>query len=244
MDRSIDRWIDPIDRCDGTGRSDRSIRRRASVQIAVGLARSMYSSSYSYSSVSSLARWHRGGRRSRTTRGRRRADDIVGIPSSSRATTTGTSDDSSGGGGDESDDDDVVKSSMMMMSSLNDEERVMMETIAGRCAMVGYAVGATREATEATTMAAQTGTGAMEALVCVCVVAWASVKPFEFNPQEYDRNPMNLKGKSGMSGFLAMEALNLNCDVERAHGRMAMVGFAGTALIELVLGRGVFGGVW
>lgn len=231
----MDRSIDP---CDGTGRSDRSIRRRASVQIAVGLARSMYSSS-SYSSVSSLARWHRGGRRSRTTRGRRRADGVI----PSRATTTGTSDDSSGGG-DESDDDDVVKSSMMMMSSLNDEERVMMETIAGRCAMVGYAVGAMREATEATTMAAQTGTGAMEALVCVCVVAWASVKPFEFNPQEYDRNPMNLKGKSGMSGFLAMEALNLNCDVERAHGRMAMVGFAGTALIELVLGRGVFGGGW
>ncbi len=133
---------------------------------------------------------------------------------------------------------------MMMMSSLNDEERVMMETIAGRCAMVGYAVGAMREATEATTMAAQTGTGATDALVCVCVIAWASVKPFEFNPQEYDRNPMNLKGKSGMSGFLAMEALNLNCDVERAHGRMAMVGFAGTALIELVLGRGVFGGGW
>ena len=38
---------------------------------------------------------------------------------------------------------------------------------------------------------------------------------------------MNLKGKRGMSGFLAMEALNLNCGVERAHGRMAMVGFAG-----------------
>ena len=131
------------------------------------------------------------------------------------------------------------------MSSLNDEERVMIETIAGRCAMVGYAVGASREATEATTMFAQTTTGlrsAMEILVVACVVAWASVKPFEFNPQEYDRNPMNLKGKSGMSGFLAMEALNLNCDVERAHGRMAMVGFAGTALIELVLGRGVFGG--
>ena len=170
---------------------------------------------------------------------RRRADGII----TSRA-TTGTSDDPSDGD-DESDDtsdDDVVLSSMM--SSLNDEERVMMETIAGRCAMVGYAVGASREATEATTMAAQTQTGAIDILVCVCVVAWASVKPFEFNPQEYDRNPMNLKGKSGISGFLAMEALNLNCDVERAHGRMAMVGFAGTALIELVLGRGVFGGGW
>ena len=129
------------------------------------------------------------------------------------------------------------------MSALNDEQRVMIETIAGRCAMVGYAVGATREATEATTtFAAATPRSAMEILVVACVVAWASVKPFEFNPQEYDRNPMNLKGKSGMSGFLAMEALNLNCDVERAHGRMAMVGFAGTALIELVLGRGVFGG--
>ena len=128
------------------------------------------------------------------------------------------------------------------MSTLNDEQRVMMETIAGRCAMVGYAVGATREATEATTFARMTPRSAMEILVVACVVAWASVEPFEFNPQEYDRNPMNLKGKSGMSGFLAMEALNLNCDVERAHGRMAMVGFAGTALIELVLGRGVFGG--
>ena len=39
------------------------------------------------------------------------------------------------------------------MSTLNDEQRVMMETIAGRCAMVGYAAGAWREATEATTRA-------------------------------------------------------------------------------------------
>ena len=119
-----DGWIDAMDRCDGTGRRDRSIRRRASVQIAVGLARSMVSSSSSYSSVSSLARWHRGGRRSRTTRGRRRANDIVvGIPSSSRA-TAGTSDDSKDGGGDESDDtsdDDVVSS--MMSSSRESIER-------------------------------------------------------------------------------------------------------------------------
>ena len=177
-------------------------------------------------------------------------NDIITSTTSSRA-TTGTSDDSSSEGDDtvqsddaSDDDDDSSASVSSMLTELNDEERVMMETIAGRCAMVGYAVGATREVTEATTMAAQTGTGAMEALVCVCVVAWASVKPFEFNPQEYDRNPMNLKGKRGMSGFLAMEALNLNCDVERAHGRMAMVGFAGTALLELVLGRGVFGGEW
>lgn len=170
------------------------------------------------------------------------------IITTSRA-TTGTSDDSSSSGddtshADDASDDDSSASVSSMLTELNDEERVMMETIAGRCAMVGYAVGATREATEATTMAAQTRAGLFDILVVVGVVAWASVKPFEFNPQEYDRNPMNLKGKRGMSGFLAMEALNLNCDVERAHGRMAMVGFAGTALLELVLGRGVFGGEW
>ena len=177
-------------------------------------------------------------------------NDIITSTTSSRA-TTGTSDDSSSEGDDtvqsddaSDDDDDSSASVSSMLTELNDEERVMMETIAGRCAMVGYAVGATREVTEATTMAAQTRAGLFAALVVVGVVAWASVKPFEFNPQEYDRNPMNLKGKRGMSGFLAMEALNLNCDVERAHGRMAMVGFAGTALIELVLGRGVFGGGW
>ncbi len=170
------------------------------------------------------------------------------IITTSRA-TTGTSDDSSSSGddtshADDASDDDSSASVSSMLTELNDEERVMMETIAGRCAMVGYAVGATREATEATTMAAQTRAGLFDILVVGGVVAWASVKPFEFNPQEYDRNPMNLKGKRGMSGFLAMEALNLNCDVERAHGRMAMVGFAGTALLELVLGRGVFGGEW
>ena len=177
-------------------------------------------------------------------------NDIITSTTSSRA-TTGTSDDSSSEGDDtvqsddaSDDDDDSSASVSSMLTELNDEERVMMETIAGRCAMVGYAVGATREVTEATTMAAQTRAGLFDALVVAGVVAWASVKPFEFNPQEYDRNPMNLKGKRGMSGFLAMEALNLNCDVERAHGRMAMVGFAGTALIELVLGRGVFGGEW
>ena len=120
------------------------------------------------------------------------------VITSSRA-TTGTSDDSSSSGddtvqSDDASDDDSSASVSSMLTELNDEERVMMETIAGRCAMVGYAVGATREATEATTMAAQTRAGLFAALVVVGVVAWASVKPFEFNPQEYDRNPMNLKG--------------------------------------------------
>ena len=77
------------------------------------------------------------------------------VITSSRA-TTGTSDDSSSSGDDtvqsddaSDDDDDSSASVSSMLTELNDEERVMMETIAGRCAMVGYAVGATREATEA-----------------------------------------------------------------------------------------------
>ena len=89
-------------------------------------------------------------------------NDIITSTTSSRA-TTGTSDDSSSEGDDtvqsddaSDDDDDSSASVSSMLTELNDEERVMMETIAGRCAMVGYAVGATREVTEATTMAAQT----------------------------------------------------------------------------------------
>ena len=88
---------------------------------------------------------------------------VVITITSSRA-TTGTSDDSSSSGddtvqSDDASDDDSSASVSSMLTELNDEERVMMETIAGRCAMVGYAVGATREVTEATTMAAQTRAG-------------------------------------------------------------------------------------
>jgi len=107
--------------------------------------------------------------------------------------------------------------------------------------MLGYAVGASREVTESMTMLEQSTRHGFGVVATCALVAWASTKPFEFNPQEYSANPMELKGKKGMSGFAAMEELNLNCDVERAHGRLAMAGFAGTALVELILHRGVFG---
>jgi hypothetical protein len=116
------------------------------------------------------------------------------------------------------------------------------ETIAGRCAMAGYAIGAQIEAQSGATLAnqASTATGGFVAVALCCLIAWASISPFEFNPQEYGADPNGLKEKKGMSGFLAMEALNLNPDVERAHGRLAMVGFVGTALVEAALGRSVF----
>ena len=116
------------------------------------------------------------------------------------------------------------------------------ETIAGRCAMAGYAIGAQIEAQSGATLASQasTATGGFVAVALCCLIAWASISPFEFNPQEYGADPNGLKEKKGMSGFLAMEALNLNADVERVHGRLAMVGFVGTALVEAALGRSVF----
>ncbi|OUS43656.1 hypothetical protein BE221DRAFT_194354 [Ostreococcus tauri] len=60
-------------------------------------------------------------------------------------------------------------------------------------------------------------------------------------PTEYEANPESLRGKTGISGFLAYEKLNLNVDVERANGRAAMVGFAVVVALEsLVLHHGLF----
>ena len=43
-----------------------------------------------------------------------------------------------------------------------------------------------------------------------------------------------------MSGFLCMDELNFKPDVELYHGRLAMMGIVGTALIELIKGSPVF----
>ena len=116
------------------------------------------------------------------------------------------------------------------------------ETIAGRCAMAGYAIGASREATEGATMLEQLGRDHLIGTMILCAaIGWASVAPFEFNPQEYEANPKGLVEKKGMSGFAAMEELNLNAMVEETHGRLAMCGFVGTALVELATRAPVFG---
>ena len=114
------------------------------------------------------------------------------------------------------------------------------ETIAGRCAMAGYAVGASREVTEQLSYGDQLLVHAFGTAVVCGAIAWASVKPFEFNPQEYDADPQSLDGTKGMSGFLAMEALNFNVDVERLNGRACMVGIVGTMLVEAVCGCTIF----
>lgn len=114
------------------------------------------------------------------------------------------------------------------------------ETIAGRCAMAGYAVGASREAAEGLTYVEQLGAHAFSAALICAAIAWASVKPFEFNPQEYDADPSSLDGKKGMSGFLVMDELNFNASAERANGRACMVGIVGTALVEAVFGSTIF----
>jgi len=108
------------------------------------------------------------------------------------------------------------------------------ETIAGRCAMIGWATLPTMEIisggdawTRATTTDAPLVAGV------VALVAWASTQPFEFNPQsEYGADPETLREKTGVSGFLAYEKLNLNVDVERAHGRLAMLAFAVVVALE------------
>ena len=116
------------------------------------------------------------------------------------------------------------------------------ETIAGRCAMAGYAIGASREVTEGATMLEQLGREHAFGTMIICAaIGWASVAPFEFNPQEYEANPKGLMEKKGMSGFAAMEELNLNATVEETHGRLAMCGFVGTALVELVTRAPIFG---
>lgn len=116
------------------------------------------------------------------------------------------------------------------------------ETIAGRCAMAGYAIGASREVTEGATMLEQLGRDHLIGTMIICAaIGWASVAPFAFNPQEYEANPKGLMEKKGMSGFAAMEELNLNAMVEETHGRLAMCGFIGTALVELVIRAPVFG---
>lgn len=108
------------------------------------------------------------------------------------------------------------------------------ETIAGRCAMIGCATLPTVEITaggDAWTRA--TTTDAPVVVGVVALVAWASTAPFEFNPQsEYGADPETLREKTGVSGFLAYEQLNLNVDVERAHGRLAMLAFAAVVALE------------
>ncbi len=106
--------------------------------------------------------------------------------------------------------------------------------------MAGYAVGASREVTEQLSYGDQLLVHAFGTAVVCGAIAWASVKPFEFNPQEYDADPQSLDGKKGMSGFLAMEALNFNVDVERLNGRACMVGIVGTMLVEAVCGCTIF----
>lgn len=114
------------------------------------------------------------------------------------------------------------------------------ETIAGRCAMAGYAIGASREAAEGVGYVEQLSRhGFSTGLVCIAI-AWASIKPFEFNPQEYEANPTSLDGKKGLSGFLVVEALNFNAGVERLNGRACMVGLVGTSLLELIKGSPLF----
>ena len=135
-------------------------------------------------------------------------------------------------------DDGSESSSVSAVSALTWEY----ETIAGRCAMAGYAIGASREATEGATMLEQLGRDHLIGTMILCAaIGWASVAPFEFNPQEYEANPKGLMEKKGMSGFAAMEELNLNAMVEETHGRLAMCGFVGTALVELVTRAPVFG---
>ena len=109
--------------------------------------------------------------------------------------------------------------------------------------MAGYAIGASREVTEGATMLEQLGQDHLIGTMIICAaIGWASVAPFGFNPQEYEANPKGLMEKKGMSGFAAMEELNLNAMVEETHGRLAMCGFIGTALVELVTRAPVFGG--
>lgn len=116
------------------------------------------------------------------------------------------------------------------------------ETIAGRCAMAGYAIGASREVTEGATMLEQLGRDHLIGTMIICAaIGWASVAPFGFNPQEYEANPKGLMEKKGMSGFAAMEELNLNAMVEETHGRLAMCGFLATCVVELVIRGPVFG---
>lgn len=107
--------------------------------------------------------------------------------------------------------------------------------------MAGYAIGASREVTERATMLEQLGRDHLIGTMIICAaIGWASVAPFAFNPQEYEANPKGLMEKKGMSGFAAMEELNLNAMVEETHGRLAMCGFIGTALVELVIRAPVF----
>ena len=115
------------------------------------------------------------------------------------------------------------------------------EVINGRLAMVGMAVGAQVEAGDGVAMVDQLQQNAVGVVLLAAMVTWASITPFTFNPQaEYDANPASLEGKTGMSGFLCMDELNLKPDVELAHGRLAMVGIVGTVLVELVKGSPVF----
>lgn len=116
------------------------------------------------------------------------------------------------------------------------------EVINGRIAMLGFAIGAQVEAGAGgdATLIAQLQDNVVGVVLMTTLVCWASIAPFKFNPQEYDADPASLAGKTGMSGFLCMTELNLKPDVELLHGRLAMMGIVGTALVELFKGSPVF----
>ena len=118
-----------------------------------------------------------------------------------------------------------------------------LETVFGRSAMTGMAMLPTEEILGGGDALGRVfGEDFIRVALVVVLIAWASTQPFEFNPQcEYEANPESLRGKTGISGFLAYEKLNLNVDVERANGRAAMVGFAVVVALEsLVLHHGLF----
>ena len=54
-------------------------------------------------------------------------------------------------------------------------------------------------------LTAQLQDNAVGVVVLAALVAWASIAPFKFNPQEYDANPASLTGKTAnLSGFLCV----------------------------------------
>ena len=90
-----------------------------------------------------------------------------------------------------------------------------------RITQLGYAFGASCEVTDHETYFQQFGSHGFAFLFWTAAVTWASIMPFQFNPQgEYIADPSSLEGKEGLSGFLAMDELNLKPAVELVHGRM------------------------
>ena len=90
-----------------------------------------------------------------------------------------------------------------------------LETVFGRSAMTGMAMLPTEEILKGGDALGRVfGEDFIRVALVVVLIAWASTQPFEFNPQgEYEANPESLRGKTGISGFLAYEKLNLNVDV-------------------------------